>query len=551
MGAIAIGLCFNGYHFGVFDHAIHVPFLKRMLDPELFPQDPFLDFSGNKTTYFWILLLPFFRAVGVPWGFFVLFCVAWVAYVAMVYRLAQTLFHDSTVSTISVVVLLTPKLAFGFMPTIDGIMVPRFVVFPLLLLSICLFLERRFFSAFAVVACSFNLHPISALFVLGMFSAWVLLSPRRPNWSAMVGLYGMAALLVAPTFLWKTGSGGGLDWSVHAQWARFMREVIPVFYNFSRLDFPVVTIGQVSGAVVVALFFVSRRRVREASEEKREMVLAFALGTLAICSLAVVAAEVRPWTLVMQLQPIRAARFLTIFAYIYCAAWVWRMHVERRMARWWLGGTLLAMWSSAFPLGLVPTLSASAGLGRRNRLSLALWLFGVSLCLANLPLSWAARAWRPGIVLSSPRNSLAQVQGWIRDNTLKRDRFVAPLPEYAVDQPDFRAIAERFFVVTLADGQEVAFNVGAESAVTGRMQDCLKGGFEKVLEGKVDFLSRGAWYRDAYASNREEDFARLARKYSLTYVVTEKPHRLAWEKVFENRDYCVYRVERGNAGGLR
>ncbi|MEA4958601.1 MAG: hypothetical protein VB029_02710, partial [Anaerolineaceae bacterium] len=32
----------NGYHYGTFDQVFHIPFLKSLADPQLFPGDPFI-----------------------------------------------------------------------------------------------------------------------------------------------------------------------------------------------------------------------------------------------------------------------------------------------------------------------------------------------------------------------------------------------------------------------------------------------------------------------------------------------------------------------------
>ncbi len=41
--ATLIAIRIMGYHFGTFDQASHIPFLKKIADPSLFPHDRFFE----------------------------------------------------------------------------------------------------------------------------------------------------------------------------------------------------------------------------------------------------------------------------------------------------------------------------------------------------------------------------------------------------------------------------------------------------------------------------------------------------------------------------
>ena len=60
-GATLFTIFFVGYHFGTFDQAVHIPFLKKYADPTLYPGDRFLDLRLQHNSYFWFFFLPFYR----------------------------------------------------------------------------------------------------------------------------------------------------------------------------------------------------------------------------------------------------------------------------------------------------------------------------------------------------------------------------------------------------------------------------------------------------------------------------------------------------------
>src|SRR5919109_1118140 len=61
LAATLFTVVFVGYHFGTFDQTIHIPFLKKYVDPTLYPNDPFFELRFQHYSYFWFLIRPFYR----------------------------------------------------------------------------------------------------------------------------------------------------------------------------------------------------------------------------------------------------------------------------------------------------------------------------------------------------------------------------------------------------------------------------------------------------------------------------------------------------------
>ena len=94
LAATVVTVLFVGYHFGTFDQTIHIPFLKKYVDPSLYPGDPFLELRLQHYSYFWFLFRPFYRAGVLEITLFIAHCAATYGTFWAVYGLSRTLFRN-------------------------------------------------------------------------------------------------------------------------------------------------------------------------------------------------------------------------------------------------------------------------------------------------------------------------------------------------------------------------------------------------------------------------------------------------------------------------
>jgi hypothetical protein len=62
LGVTLLTVWIGGYHFGTFDQVIHIPFLKKLSDPNLYPTDAFLELRREHYSFFWLIFIPAYRA---------------------------------------------------------------------------------------------------------------------------------------------------------------------------------------------------------------------------------------------------------------------------------------------------------------------------------------------------------------------------------------------------------------------------------------------------------------------------------------------------------
>lgn len=167
--ATILSISFMGYYFGTFDQIIHIPFLKKFADSSLFPGDSFLDLRLIHYSYFWFFLIPLYR-IGVleVSMFYIYICIIYLTFWA-IWRVSITLFNNSLAAFWTVITFIFLNISFAGFSIIEFSLLNRVFVFPFLLLSIDFYLKKKYIPAFFILGIMFNLHALSANFVLFMF----------------------------------------------------------------------------------------------------------------------------------------------------------------------------------------------------------------------------------------------------------------------------------------------------------------------------------------------------------------------------------------------
>ena len=171
---VAAWFLINGYHFGLQDQSIHLPYLMRAVDPSFLRGDPLVDASTYHPSFFWkfqALCVPYVSVESLYLGIHVLSVAAMLAGTA---ALAQALLDGKQgqwAAMVAPCLVLLSKPTIAAIRMMDSMVLNRTVVLGPHLFALALAIQRRYLAAFAVVGLAFLVHPTTSLHVA--FLIWV------------------------------------------------------------------------------------------------------------------------------------------------------------------------------------------------------------------------------------------------------------------------------------------------------------------------------------------------------------------------------------------
>lgn len=527
-------IAFLGYHIGTFDQSVHFPFLKKFVDSSLYPNDPFIDLRLTKYTYFWRLFEPLYRMGILEIAMFAVHLLATYATFWMLWNLASTLFQRATTCFLVVLIFAFPHLTFGGWPILEFSLLNRTFVLPFLLGAIDLFLRRRYLLAFALVGLMFNLHVISANFIIGMFMFHALIAWRDIGWKNLVLGVGAFAVAALPVLLWKAG-GPTTDLSLRATELHVvaLAEQANNYYLFGP-SLPILLVT-LSGFSAVAIFFIARKGLPDTPMHRT--MLHFMLALLVVLLVHVITVQWLPIEIILELQIIRAGVFVLILSLLYLANYLAVEYAARGEKDFNLN--LLTLASICAFLPVMPLIvwgtEKIIATGRRQ------WATAVLFVLMNIgafALALELGVWHPGIYVFARETPWHDAQVWAREHTPTDAMFIAPPYMWGFYESEWRVFSERPMVASLSDLLQIALSLNAEEAWKPRFEDLAPGALRQF---RGDYFENVEITERAYDSLTDLELQRLAEKYSASYLILEKPHRGNFPVVYENSQFVIYR----------
>lgn len=126
-----VQLLFRGYQFGVNDHSIEIPFIKKNMDSSLYPGDPMVGTRDEFVTiYTWIPTVLTLIAGNMELVFFFLQMLAFFLVAVMVYHICLRLFRDRTSAILGLVLIFPQKFVLGGSAIHITSFVPSFSILP-------------------------------------------------------------------------------------------------------------------------------------------------------------------------------------------------------------------------------------------------------------------------------------------------------------------------------------------------------------------------------------------------------------------------------------
>lgn len=195
----------HGYHPFAVDGSLYVPAVKKLLHPELYPQDSEFFLFPAQLSIFAQLIAASVRLTSVPLEYVLLFwhSASIAVLLASCWRLGRRLFDDERHAVFGVLLIasvLTIPVAGTSLMLVDPYLTSRSLSTPAILMMICCVLERRFARAAAWFVAALLVHPLMAGFGAGF--AITLHAVRERNWRLLAAVGAGSSLLFAIGIFW-------------------------------------------------------------------------------------------------------------------------------------------------------------------------------------------------------------------------------------------------------------------------------------------------------------------------------------------------------------
>ncbi|MCX6082807.1 MAG: hypothetical protein NTW32_25040 [Chloroflexi bacterium] len=526
-----------GYQFGTFDEAMHIPFLKDIANPALYPGDEMLALHNIYYSYFWLFFIPFLK---LGWLEPVLFIVhissIYLSYWA-IWELSETLFHNRLTSLISVIAFIVPHFSFVGFPVFEFAPLSRTFVLPFLLIAMTQFFKGRVILAFLIAGLMYNIHVVSVNFILAMFGLACLLEFSRIGIRKIMP--GLAIFIVGalPVLLWKMG-GDPIDLSLRPDWVAFLN--LTLFRHIFAM------IGQYwgtwvivfSGLSALALFFIAAPKARSFPTTNTARIFIYA--GIIVLVVNVICVYWLPVTIIIQSQIARIGLWVLILAYLFFANLLAQLYSEKKLssvAFWLLLTTFIIS-----PLPILPLITWLFIRFVKNItvIKIAAVVVPVSI-LASFTIFMTLGFWHPGIFIYGEKTPWVNVQDWARINTPISARFITPPEKWGVQESDWRVHSERSSAITLSELLVAAFQPGYEVEWKPRFEELAPGALAKF---NGDYFWNVEVTRQAYASLSTQQLLKAACREDVQYIVGEKPFQHPLPLAYENSAFVVYAVSK-------
>jgi hypothetical protein len=535
LGATLLTIVVSGYHFGTFDQVVHIPFLKKLSDPSLYPTDPFLNLRDEHYSFFWMMFIPAYRAGILEPVMFAVHVLATYSLVWMFWELSETLFHNNLTNLLCLVLLIFPHFGMPGFQIVEFSLLNRTFVLPFLLGAIILYLRRYYVPTFLLLGLMFNFHVIYAGFAGLMILFDLLLRLPEVGWKNL--LRGVAVLIggALPILVWRSG-GPPIDLQVRPDVLKLAASALLAGVYYIFLPIPQILLSSLNGTATLSFFLFGRRL--KLSAHDRSMTN-FVLAIWIVVFFQIITTYWFPITFILQLQILRIGVFLLVIGYIYFAGYLASRFQQGSLSG--IPGGLVMVSFITYPSPLLPLLFLAA----KRWMDKYMWrqrtgviVFSLVL-IASLVGSLVSGIWSPGLTLYEPKTPWTQTQDWARNNTPRDAMFITPPEILSHYIPDWRTFSERGTLATLVEIFEFP-HPDYYPYWQERFEALAPGAINQFNGNYIDTFTIT---RNAYYSLKSEDFLRIAEKYKIRYLVIEKPHFQPFPVVYENEGFVVYDLQ--------
>jgi len=500
-------------------------FSLKYSDPSLFQKDILTNmFATLYPGFFPQMIIPL-MALGdrLYLAFYVMTFLFKAFFILAVYFFSRELSKNNGVALISAAASIFTKTAigseYGF-----SYMIPRTVVFVVLIISLYLLLKKRYIFAFALLAVSAYIHPLSGFVFAGIFFLSLLATSRK-----RIKDYIMPAavfiILSIPMLFYQMFYSPKITTASHDL---LLIRTSYLFLNNSDLlvyavwNLPFLLFFLVGSAYLLAN---KRNRMAPSNLENQRLVLNVGLFAILVFIVNYLLTDVLHSDAFASLQLYRVSNMIILFGTVYGAYIAYSLITNPSYARKLLGLALIGF--------------------------LILYPFKD---FVNFPQNTLLRT----VSVSAEQKDWMDMMSWAYNNTDKEDLFITP-----PDKDDFRVFSRRGTVGEWLDGSIIMRSRDYSLLWWERMTDL---GYTEKSEIARGYSKEAIWYPlqelwikldniqpqpvavYGFYQLKDADFLRVSEKYGAKYLITKAPQKLSFPVAYENDHYVAYELPESRPG---
>jgi GH35 family endo-1,4-beta-xylanase len=347
---------YAGYRLGVGNQSIQIPFLKHYVDNGLFANDPMVQETlADYPSFFFKLLAVVVGHYDLNTVYFWLHVLTAAAVFLGAYALGKAIFKDRASGIVLVLLMLAGHhralagddlYSVGFTHT--------WAVFPLAIWAMVLLYQNRLLAAFALLGIIFNLHALTAGYLLAMFLAWAVFYYRRPGWTWRLSLMlAVFALLAMPTLIDMLNHRQqfGHEWMERTRIRSHEHSFPSTWWATGAIDLPRFVL--LLGLAAISLSFPA-----EKTNQRKSLLMAAGVGFLFL--IGWVFSDIWPNATVVRAQLFRSSRLIVVLMLAHLAHSIvsgWRLS---NISRLWKPQAPPPPWQGSSdepaPAGVTPVL---------------------------------------------------------------------------------------------------------------------------------------------------------------------------------------------------
>ena len=324
---------YAGYRLGVGNQSIQIPFLKHWMDPALYANDPMVRQTlADYPSFFFRLLAVIVTQSDLYSAYFWLHVLTCAGVIAASYALGRAMFNSRASGIVLVLLMLAGHhhalagddlYSLGFTHT--------WAVFPVAICAMLLFYRQWYWAAFALVGVIFNLHALTAGYLLVMFLAWAVIDYRPLGWRwKLAGMLGLFLLIASPTLIDMLSHRQhfGAEWLERTRIRSADHSFPSSWWTAGAGDIPRFVL--LMGLAALSLAFRAPGR-----NQRKSLLMAAGVGVLFLVGW--VFSDIWPLATVVRAQLFRSSRLLVVLMLA---------HLAHGIVRGWRLGDLRALWRS-------------------------------------------------------------------------------------------------------------------------------------------------------------------------------------------------------------